>query len=218
MPTSVLEHTCSAFPHDSKTASSLPVYITVPNGRAHLAWQSQTDSQFKVRIRLMPLCRRLTLGGRANRRWQNCLCTQLDRHTTNQRNEACDIDSTTGLELPKTHPAPYAWLRLARMALVLQTTLSVDLTPDPYAKQTHLRCELWVWLCQAMAHLPPQQLPGLPNLPHQPSRHQLGRQPAYWYMDNHRQGDHSYSQQPGLTNRLKQTQKQQSVCDKCDFD
>lgn len=62
MPTSLLDHTCSAFPHDSKTASSLPVYITVPNGRAHLAWQSQTDSQFKLRIRPMPLCRRLTSG------------------------------------------------------------------------------------------------------------------------------------------------------------
>lgn len=41
------------------------------------------------------------------------------------------------------------WLWLVMMALVLHTTLWMDLTPDPHAKWIHSQSELWVWLCQA---------------------------------------------------------------------
>lgn len=53
----------------------------------------------------VPLRRCLISGGSANGCRQNCQCTPLGRHTTNQRNKTCDVGSgTTSLELPNTHP------------------------------------------------------------------------------------------------------------------
>lgn len=60
-------------------------------GKARLIYKS------KMRIRLVPLCRRFVSGNSANGRRQNCLCSQLDRNTTNQRDKACDICSPTSL-------------------------------------------------------------------------------------------------------------------------
>lgn len=92
-----------------------------------LPWHNQYNSQSELGISQVPLC---ISGGSANRYRQNCFFTQLDGHTTDQRNEACDADgSTTSLELPKQEIHG-----LAKMVLVMQTTLRMDSTPEPYVK------------------------------------------------------------------------------------
>lgn len=58
-----------------------------------LAWHSQAHSQ--VIISAGPFCRYFILRRTANRCRQNCLCTQFNRHTTNQKKEACDAGSMT---------------------------------------------------------------------------------------------------------------------------
>lgn len=50
---------------------------------------------------------------------------------------------------PKVSPTRDPWLWLAKMAFILQTTLWIDSTLDPYAKWIHLLSKLLVRLCQA---------------------------------------------------------------------
>lgn len=95
------------------------------------------------RINLVPSCSHFIWGGSVNGCRQNCLCTHLDKHTSNQRNEVWNVGSvTTSLEerglrtwrqqfqLPKACPTQDTWFWLAKMALFLQATLWMDLTPD----------------------------------------------------------------------------------------
>lgn len=65
------------------------------------------------RTSLASLQRRFISGGSANERRQNCLCTLLDRRTTNQRIELGSM--TTGLEAPKARSH-------TRYKVVVQTT------------------------------------------------------------------------------------------------
>lgn len=51
----------------------------------------------------------------ANGCQQKCLCMELIGHTTNQRNETCDVGS---VELPKARPLHNTQLQLAWRALV----------------------------------------------------------------------------------------------------
>lgn len=87
-----------------------------------------------------------TRRGSASHRRENCLCMQMDKHMTNQRNEACEIGSSkNGLDWSKARPSQDTQLRLAGMACALQTTSWMDPTLNPYVK----RSELWIWLRQA---------------------------------------------------------------------
>lgn len=62
-------------------------------------------------------------GGSANGSWLNCICTQLDRLTANQRNETRDEGSaTTSRASTKVRPTRDTRLRLARVALDLLPT------------------------------------------------------------------------------------------------
>lgn len=110
-----------------------------------LAWHSHLN----LRVILPPLCRCFISGGTDSRCGQSCLCSQLDRHATNQRKEACDAGSTaTSLELPKAFPTRDTRLRLT--ALVLQTLLWMDLTPNPDAKT----CALWFMGLRVCLNIP----------------------------------------------------------------
>lgn len=65
---------------------------------AQQGWLSRTTSQFKTET-LAPLRRRLILVAGSNTHIQDCLCTQLDRGTTSQRNvgdlTGCMVADTT---------------------------------------------------------------------------------------------------------------------------
>lgn len=58
------------------------------------AWNSRTNSTVRsseLRFGLVLLHSRFISGGSSNRQRQNCLCIQLDRHTTIKETQAADF-------------------------------------------------------------------------------------------------------------------------------
>lgn len=101
---------------------SKEIFIQYLNGTAHQRGSARLIHNSKLRISLVPLRCRFISGTSANGRSQN-YCTRLDRHTTNQRDEACDV--TRAQLIQKT------WLQLVWNHFILANNIVNGIDTPP---------------------------------------------------------------------------------------